>query len=167
MKRVYIREQFCIGCHLCEVYCQLQHSHSRDIIKAFKKEASRPLSGARVEERGSLALSVRCQHCQEPLCLYACPAGALNLDAGSGLIVYNPERCIGCWSCVLACPLGAIKRDADAGRVFKCDLCPGEETPACVANCPNEALVYMEVPEDNKDRLYNHPDQLNKAKGGV
>jgi Fe-S-cluster-containing hydrogenase component 2 len=24
-------------------------------------------------------------------------------------------------------------------------LCQGEETPACVANCPNEALVYVDA----------------------
>jgi carbon-monoxide dehydrogenase iron sulfur subunit len=28
--------------------------------------------------------------------------------------------------------------------VAKCDLCPGLEVPACVANCPNEALVFVE-----------------------
>jgi Fe-S-cluster-containing hydrogenase component 2 len=30
---------------------------------------------------------------------------------------------------------------------LKCDLGQGEEIPVCVANCPNEALVYVEVPE--------------------
>jgi carbon-monoxide dehydrogenase iron sulfur subunit len=26
----------------------------------------------------------------------------------------------------------------------KCDLCPGRETPACVENCPNDALYVVE-----------------------
>ena len=29
--------------------------------------------------------------------------------------------------------------------IAKCDLCPNLEVPACVANCPNEALVCEEV----------------------
>jgi Fe-S-cluster-containing hydrogenase component 2 len=28
--------------------------------------------------------------------------------------------------------------------MVKCDLCQGEEIPACVANCPNEALIYAD-----------------------
>ncbi len=51
MKRLYVREQFCIGCGLCEVYCQTEHSQSKDIIKAFKREAPRPLPRIRVERK--------------------------------------------------------------------------------------------------------------------
>jgi len=29
--------------------------------------------------------------------------------------------------------------------VSKCDLCSEMEMPACVANCPNGALIYKEV----------------------
>ena len=60
MKKVYIKEEVCIGCHLCEVYCQLQHAHSKDIIKAFKRESPRPLPRLRVEEKGEVSFSVRC-----------------------------------------------------------------------------------------------------------
>ncbi|MHB1416872.1 MAG: 4Fe-4S dicluster domain-containing protein, partial [Chloroflexota bacterium] len=50
-------------------------------------------------------------------------------------------------TCLLFCPNGAITKDVAAGKVVaKCDLCGGEGEPACVANCPNEALVYEEVP---------------------
>jgi carbon-monoxide dehydrogenase iron sulfur subunit len=153
MKRVYTKEEFCIGCHLCEVYCRLQHSASRELLKAYKKETPHPLPAVRVEERGNLALSVRCQHCDEPLCLYACLGGALSHDTNSGKVNYNPEKCIGCWSCILACPLGAIKQDKEQKKIFKCDLCNGEETPACVANCPNEALVYVDISDNNTNKL--------------
>jgi len=33
------------------------------------------------------------------------------------------------------------------GEFVECDLCMGEELPACVANCPNEALVYEDDDE--------------------
>ena len=36
--RIIPREEYCIGCRLCEVHCIVQHSKSKDIIKAFKQE---------------------------------------------------------------------------------------------------------------------------------
>ncbi|MFC1984808.1 hypothetical protein ACFLUW_00215 [Chloroflexota bacterium] len=49
MKSVYIKEEVCIGCHLCEVYCQLQHAQSKDLIKAFQRESPRPLPKLKIE----------------------------------------------------------------------------------------------------------------------
>jgi len=45
----------------------------------------------------------------------------------------------------MVCPYGAIKMDLERKVAVKCDLCAGLDVPACVANCPNEALVYKEV----------------------
>jgi carbon-monoxide dehydrogenase iron sulfur subunit len=144
MRRVYVKEPVCIGCHLCEVYCQLQHAQSADLVKAFKKQ-SPPLPRLRLEEKGVVSLSVRCQQCDEAPCVQACLTGALTRDARQGVIVVDEERCIGCWTCLLVCPLAAIRQDIEQKKALKCDLCQGEEIPACVANCPNEALVYAEV----------------------
>ena len=30
---------------------------------------------------------------------------------------------------------------------LKCDLCPGRDTPACVASCPEGALLFLESDE--------------------
>ncbi len=145
MRRVYVKETACIGCHLCEVYCQLRHAQLTDLIKAFKRESPRPLSRLRVEERGVVSFSVRCQHCEDAPCVYACLTGALSRDSDSGIVNVDKERCIGCWTCILVCPFGAIRQDAEQKKVLKCDLCQGEEIPVCVANCPNEALAHVEV----------------------
>jgi carbon-monoxide dehydrogenase iron sulfur subunit len=145
MKQVYVKEQVCIGCHLCEVYCQLRHAQSTDLIKAFKRETPRPLPRLRVDEKGVVSFSVRCQQCDEAPCVKACLTGALTRDPVSSLVKVDEERCIGCWTCLLVCPLGALRQDTKQKRVLKCDLCQGEEIPVCVANCPNEALVYVEV----------------------
>jgi carbon-monoxide dehydrogenase iron sulfur subunit len=145
MKKVYIKEEICIGCHLCEVYCQLQHARSTDLIKAFKRELPHPLSRLRVEANGSVSFSVRCQQCDEAQCVYACLTGAITRDGTTGIIRVDEERCIGCWTCILVCPLGAIRRDTNQRRAVKCDLCQGENIPVCVTNCPNEALVYAEI----------------------
>ena len=141
LRRVYVREEVCMGCGLCRVYCQTAHSRSRDIIKAFKKETPRPVPRLRVERNGEVSFSFPCRHCDEPFCVFSCLTGALTKDPVTGLVTVDSGKCMGCWTCVVACPNGALVRDTDHGVVAKCDLCPGEETPVCVANCPNEALL--------------------------
>ncbi len=146
MKRVYAREEVCIGCRLCEVHCAVQHSRSRDVVRAFKRERIPPTPRLHVEEAGALSFALQCRHCAEPLCVYACLTGAMHRDERTGVVLHDAERCVGCWTCLLFCPYGAIAKDAASGKVVaKCDLCGGLEPPACVANCPNEALVYEEV----------------------
>ena len=145
MRRIYIREEACIGCHLCEVYYQLQHSRSKDLIRAFKRESPRPLPRVRLEKRGVVSFSVRCLHCEDSPCVYACLTGALSRDPISRVVNFDGERCVGCWTCMLVCPVGAIRQDTDYKKIVKCDLCVGKGVPVCVTNCPNEALVYIEA----------------------
>jgi carbon-monoxide dehydrogenase iron sulfur subunit len=130
VKRIYVNEEYCIGCRLCEIHCLVQHSQSKKIIKAFKEEAPRALPRLLVEE---------------PLCLEACITGAMHRDEETGAVLCDEDKCVGCWMCIMVCPFGAIQRNV-VGRkaVSKCDLCYGEETPECVAHCPNEALVFEE-----------------------
>jgi len=146
MKRIFSNEEFCMGCRLCEVYCIVQHSKSKDILKAYKREYPRPLSRIRLEEKRPHSLAVQCRHCEDPPCVDACLSGAMHRDEETGIVVYDDGKCMGCWTCIMVCPLGAIRMDSLNRKVVaKCDLCPGLEVPACVANCPNEALVYREV----------------------
>ncbi len=42
-------------------------------------------------------------------------------------------------------PFGAIRRDTEHKKSVKCDFWPGREMPACVANCPNEALIFAKA----------------------
>jgi carbon-monoxide dehydrogenase iron sulfur subunit len=151
MKKIYINESVCIGCHLCEIYCQLQHAKHKDLVKAFKSESPRALPRVRVEEKGSLSFSVRCQHCDDAPCVQVCLTGALSRGAVNGVIVVDEDKCAGCWTCILVCPFGAIKQDINKGKTIRCDLCEREEIPLCVANCPNEALTYIEVKNENRD----------------
>jgi carbon-monoxide dehydrogenase iron sulfur subunit len=65
----------------------------------------------------------------------------MHRDPLTGMIGVDLEKCIGCWTCIVACPYGALTRDLTSKTIIKCDLCPDLEIPACVANCPNEALV--------------------------
>ena len=144
MKRVYVKEEVCMGCGLCRVYCQTEHSRSKDIVKAFKKESPRPLPRIRVERKGEVCFSLQCRHCDEPWCVYSCLTGAMHRDPATGTIAVDAEKCMGCWTCVIACPYGALTRDMRNRVIAKCDLCPERDVPVCVANCPNEALLVSE-----------------------
>jgi carbon-monoxide dehydrogenase iron sulfur subunit len=153
MKQIYINEQVCIGCRLCEVYCRLKHARSRDLVKAFKKESPRPLPRLRVDECGAVSLSVRCQHCEDAPCLGACITGALSHDPLTSLVNVDEDRCVGCGTCVLACPLGVPRLDDARKKMVKCDLCRDEAIPVCVANCPNGALQCAEIFSAEKERV--------------
>jgi len=145
MKRIVAKEEFCIGCGLCEVYCTVQHSKSKDIIKAYTREDPRPLGRVRLEVNKPVSFAVQCRHCEDAPCVIACLSGAMQKDESTGLVVHDPEKCMGCWTCIMVCPYSAIKMDASDKVVSKCDFCSGLDVPACVANCPNGALVLKEV----------------------
>ena len=148
MRKVYVKEEVCIGCGLCRVYCQLEHSQSKDLIKAFKRESPHPLSRVRVERNVEISFPIQCRQCSEPWCVYSCLTGAMQKDPLNGMVTVSKEKCVGCWTCVVACPYGAINRDTDSKIVVKCDFCPELDLPACVINCPNEALMLIYDTED-------------------
>ena len=145
MKIVYPIEENCIACHHCEVACAVEHSRSKNPIRAYKDEGWRFLPHARVESRQPESFSIMCRHCTDNPCVEACITGAMYREDPEGPVRVNQEHCIGCWMCIMACPYGVIKRDLRAKAVSsKCDLCPDREIPACVEACPNRALVYEE-----------------------
>lgn len=144
MKKIYVKEEVCIGCHLCEIYCAVQHSKSKNIIKAFKFESPRPVPKIIVEEKGYVSFALQCRHCEDAPCVEACLTGAMRKE--NGRIVCHTEKCVGCWTCIMVCPYGVVERDTANGRkvVSKCDFCPDLDVPVCVAYCPNEALILAE-----------------------
>ncbi|MBZ4644936.1 MAG: anaerobic carbon-monoxide dehydrogenase iron sulfur subunit [Petroclostridium sp.] len=146
MKKVYAVEEYCVGCKLCEVHCVVAHSKSKDIIKAYKKENPRPLPRVIVEEDMPVSFALQCRHCEDAPCTKACITGAMHKDEVTGVVTNREERCVGCWTCILVCPYGAIVRNEQDKKVAtKCDLCSESgDIPACVKNCPNEALKFEE-----------------------
>ncbi len=149
MKKIYIKEEYCIGCRLCEIYCQVKHSKSKKIIKAFKTELDM-VPMVTVEEIGHHSFAVQCRHCPDAPCVDACISGAMSKNEKSGVVTCDDQKCVGCWSCIMVCPYGVIKRKLGEKKIAsKCDLCQDELEPVCVKNCPNEALVLAE--EEEKD----------------
>jgi len=155
MKKIYIKEQYCIGCRLCEIHCQVKHSKSKKIIKAFKDEKEDIVSRVLVEEVGYNSFAIQCRHCSDAPCVEACISGAMVKNENTGVVTCDEEKCVGCWMCIMVCPYGVIKRDLPRGRVAsKCDLCVDEDIPVCVKNCPNEALKFIDTSEtDSKEEV--------------
>lgn len=144
MRRIIAKQEACMGCGLCEVYCTIQHSKSKDPVKAYNSENPRPISRVRLEVNKPTSFSIQCRNCEDPACVSACLTGAMQKDPKTGQVTHNAEKCMGCWTCIMVCPYGAIRMDKQNKVVAKCDLCQGLQTPACVANCPNQALIVKE-----------------------
>ena len=142
MKRVYVNEKWCLGCHLCEYNCAFANSGCDSMVKALKNKKIFPR--IRVQGDDKITYAVSCRHCTDPICVRSCISGALS-KSEDGMVSIDKNKCIGCLTCVLVCPYGAISQD-ETGAVQKCELCLKNScgSPACVAGCPNNAIVYEE-----------------------
>ena len=141
MRRIYVNEDRCLGCHLCEYYCAFSHSGEKDMVKAFSND-KKPVPRIVIEEGEDVCFAVSCRHCDIPLCVKSCITGAMQKDK-DGMIFVDEEKCVGCYTCILVCPFGSIVPDGEK-PVKKCDLCIQKGEPLCVEGCPNKAIVYEE-----------------------
>lgn len=148
MKRIYVNEQWCLGCHLCEYECMYANSGLDEMFKLKGKAGKDILPRIQVEgdEKSPIHFAVNCRHCSGTACVNGCIAGALTKN-DDGMVVIDKDKCVGCFTCVLLCPFGAIMPAADGKAAQKCMLCTdniknGE--PNCVKHCPNNAIVYEE-----------------------
>ena len=144
MKRIYVKEEWCLGCRLCEFNCAFANSGETDMAEALKGRQIYP----RIHVEGDLSVTyaVSCRHCEDPVCVKSCIAGAIARDGG--VVKIDREKCVGCLTCVLVCPYGALAPGENGGMI-KCELClqNGCGAPACVSGCPNGAIVYEERDE--------------------
>jgi nitrate reductase beta subunit len=80
-----------------------------------------------------------CNHCLNPACVAACPAGALYKRGEDGIVLGDQSRCRAWRACVAACPYKKTFYNWATGKSEKCILCfPRVETgqaPACFHSC--------------------------------
>lgn len=135
----------CINCKACEVSCRAEWNtpvgFSRNWVSEVVSEDSSGLPKLSF-------LSGRCQHCDDPPCVTACPTGS-SYKRDDGIVLVDREICTGCEFCIDACPYDARFRDPTDGMVSKCTFCAprvdaGEE-PACVHVCWTRALTFGDV----------------------
>ncbi|MGG7093914.1 4Fe-4S dicluster domain-containing protein [Shewanella indica] len=104
--------------------------------------------------------SVGCNHCSEPVCVKACPTGAMHKRKTDGLVHVESSLCIGCESCSRACPYDAPQIDTERKVMTKCDGCYDRLAeglkPVCVTACPLRALDFDTM--DNLSAKYGDGD---------
>ncbi|MFQ5755096.1 MAG: sulfate reduction electron transfer complex DsrMKJOP subunit DsrO [Acidiferrobacterales bacterium] len=145
----------CIGCHACSVAC--------------KAEFDVPLGSTRswVEyiEKGNYPNVSRnflprlCNHCSHPNCVDVCPTGATWKREEDGIVVVDPNICIGCKYCIQACPYDSRFLNPVTGAADKCDFCLHRVSrglaPACVETCIGRARIFGDLndPESEIARM--------------
>jgi sulfite dehydrogenase (quinone) subunit SoeB len=111
-----------------------------------------------------------CLHCEDAVCVTVCPTGASYKRADDGIVLVDPDTCIGCKLCSWACPYGAREYDYAEGVMKKCTLCVDriynetlaveDRVPACVRACPTGARHFGDLgdPDSAVSKLVDERD---------
>lgn len=176
----YVDSTKCSGCKACHVSCKDRQSNEIRNNSNPEGNALPALEGVtwrRVYEYGggewtkgnngcfeqnvfAYYMSIGCNHCSEPVCVKACPTGAMHKRREDGLVHVASELCIGCESCARACPYDAPQIDRERKVMTKCDGCferiAEGRKPVCVESCPLRALDFDTM--DNLRAKYGDGD---------
>ena len=133
----------CIGCHGCTIACKAGNCDC-EMLRIFRRFTVGIPSPVLAE----YYVTMSCNQCEDPSCVAACPKGALHKDPETGIVMHDPDRCVGCRRCEWACPYGAVQFCSDTGRVTKCQMCYDRQEvglePQCVATCAMSAITVVD-----------------------
>lgn len=165
----------CVGCQSCEIACAMAHGlpepdpedypmpgttrktneNRRTVVNAFENE-----------ELGEIYVKSQCMHCNTPACASACLTQAMH-KTEEGPVIWRDKKCMGCRYCMVSCPFDMPKFEYHSSNpdIVKCDMCfertKEGELPACVADCPAEALTFgtrRELIKEARRRIIENPD---------
>ncbi len=140
----------CVGCMDCVVACktenQVPRGFDRDWI-AYDAKGLYPTLQMEIR-------SERCNHCDNPPCVYCCPCGASHVHERGGVVLVYQEKCVGCKACMAACPYDARFVHPE-GYVDKCTFCIHRVekgmNPACVSVCPTHCMYFGDLEDANSE----------------
>lgn len=167
----------CIGCHACAVSCRVANNlpeHTWYCHVETKGGDTVDSAGGSYPNNTMDFYPVNCMHCDNPACLPACPQGAISKEEGSGIVLQDQEKCIGCGLCIEACPYDGVRTlidgiefeldfaagDVDAPphkskTVEKCTFCHHRtsrgEKPACIELCVGRARFFGDLDDPDSD----------------
>lgn len=148
----------CNGCFNCQLACKEEHAWN-DWTPYAKPQTEIGQFWLKLKENvcGTIPkvkihyIPELCNHCDNAACMAACRHGAYYRRE-DGIIILDPEKCVGCRECQSACPYEAIYFNEERKICQKCTGCAhlldnGHTRPRCVDACPTEALEFVEESE--------------------
>ena len=141
----------CTACKTCVFACKDKKDLGvgfayRKVYEYTGGETNKDSKGCFSSTAFAYNVSMACNHCDDPVCVMACPTGAMHRNPDTQLVAVDAGVCIGCGYCVLSCPYNAPKVDREKGHSVKCDGCTDlvsqGEKPVCVMACPARALDF-------------------------
>jgi Fe-S-cluster-containing dehydrogenase component len=157
----------CVGCQACATSCKEWNTQGYSapltdddpygakptgvwLNRVHSYEVTSPLGASH-----TVHFPRSCLHCEDAACVTVCPTGASYKRAEDGIVLVNPDTCIGCKLCSWACPYGAREYDYEEGVMRKCTLCidriynanfaEEDRIPACVKACPTGARYFGDL----------------------
>lgn len=173
---VLVDTTLCVGCRGCEEICAETNNLPECDINDSDLEKERTTSETqwsvinRYEadvDGGEIFVKKQCMHCNQPACAAACLTKAMY-KTEEGPVIWREGKCMGCRFCMLSCPFDVPKFEYNSPnpKIQKCRMCferlKKGEKPACVENCPAEALLFgtrRELIDRAKTRIYSEPDR--------
>ena len=164
----------CVGCQACATSCKEWNNGGYSAPLTDQDPYGADPHGAWLNRvhgyevgEGAASQTVHfprsCLHCETPACVTVCPTGASYKRAEDGIVLVDPDTCIGCKLCSWACPYGAREYDYDDGVMKKCTLCvdriynetfaPEDRVPACVRACPTGARHFGDLGDPSECRV--------------
>lgn len=168
----------CVGCHTCSVSCKIANNLPNEIwynrILTVGGDTMDTAAGTFPNNKLEF-LPVNCQHCENPACVKACPVGATYKRKEDGIVIQEPDKCIGCRYCMVACPYSGVRQfnwkepeyyvdfpvgDADTvqnqyNTVSKCNFCVHRlaegKKPACMELCIGRARYFGDIDDPESE----------------
>jgi len=164
----------CVGCQSCEWACAKAHElpepdpedYPQAGVKRETNEHRRSVINAHETSVGEVYIKNQCMHCNQPACASACLTQAMH-KTKEGPVIWRDEKCMGCRYCMVSCPFDVPKFQYNSPNpdIVKCNMCfervEKGELPACVSECPAEALQFgtrRELIAEARRRIHENPE---------
>jgi formate dehydrogenase iron-sulfur subunit len=163
----------CVGCQTCESSCADANSLPAPVgtpqagVVRKTDEKHRTVVNAFSTSKGEAFLKKQCMHCNEPACTAACLTQAMY-KTKEGAIIWRGDKCMGCRYCMVSCPFDIPKFEYHSAnpKIEKCNMCyvrlQEGKIPACVENCPAEALIFgtrRKLIKEARKRIIENPEK--------